>query len=161
MEPSYDEIVIVGITFKNKLNWYIADKFLWIMNLEMLSKEDLDNYFEDEELKSKRYDIRILSEENIEKFLTKIKEYKLDENVLRLKILNRLEKQDDEIDEYYPVLMMDFDNKVLYSQYPEPFSFENYIPNGWEGKYTSFFENIKEENKYWIYKGKNLLDSKI
>ena len=57
--------------------------------------------------------------------------------------------------------MMDFDNKVLYSQYPEPFSFENYIPNGWEGKYDSFFENIKEENKYWIYKGKNLLDSKI
>ena len=161
MEPSYDEIIIVAITFKNKLNWYIADKFLWIMNLEMLSKEDLDNYFEDEELKSKRYDIRILSEENIEKFLTKIKEYKLDENVLRLKILNRLEKQDDEIDEYYPVLMMDFDNKILYSQYPEPFSFENYIPNGWEGKYDSFFENIKEENKYWIYKGKNLLETKI
>lgn len=157
MEPIYDEIIIVGINWKNKLNWYVADKFLWIMNLEMLSKEDIENYFQDEELRNKRQNIKVLSEENIEMFLERIQENKLEENELRLKILNRIEKEDEEIDEYYPTLLLDFDNKILYSQYPEPFSFENYVPENWEGKYESFFDNIEDENRYWIYKDRNLL----
>ena len=53
--------------------------------------------------------------------------------------------------------MLDFDKKTLYSQFPEPFGFENYIPKDWQGKYMSFIENIKDEDKYWIYKNRNLL----
>lgn len=89
-----------------------------------------------------------------------MKNNKFEENVLRLKILNRINnlKEKTEIVDYYPTLMLDFDDKILYSQYQEPFSFENYIPNNWKGKYESFFTKIKDENKYWIYKGKNLLE---
>lgn len=158
--PIYDEIIIVGTIFNNNFDWYITNKLFWIMDLKKLPKNDYDNYFRDKKNKEIRKDIITLSHENIRLFLDKIKEYKVDNiDKLRLEILNRIRDQDKEteLEDYYPSLMLDFDKKILYSQFPEPFGFENYIPQNWEGKYMSFIDYIEDENKYWIYKNKNLL----
>ncbi len=158
-KPIYDKEIIVGVIFNNTFNWYITDKFFWIMDLKKLSKIDYDNYFSNNELKKVRNGIIVLSKENAELFLDNIKEYKADVNILRLNILNEITKknEEDELEEYYPSLMIDFDKNILYSQYPEPLGFENYVPDNWEGKYISFIDNIENKNKYWIYKNKNLL----
>ena len=157
--PIYDEIIIVGVNFNNKFNWYITNKLLWIMDLEKISKKEYDNYFDNQEINEIRKDIITLSEKNADIFLDRLKPYVADINDLRLNIINKLigENQEIELEEYYPTLMLDFDKKILYSQYPEPFRFENYVPETWEGKYISFIDYIQNENKYWLYKGKNLL----
>lgn len=158
--PIYDNIIIVGVILNKKFEWYIASKLFWIMDLEKLSKEDYDEFFEDKENKEIRKDILRLSEKNVKSFLEKIKQYKVNDiNELRLKILKKIEEQNEEmgLEEFYPALLLDFDKKILYSQFPEPFGFENYIPKDWQGKYMSFIENIKDEDKYWIYRNRNLL----
>ncbi len=160
IEPIYDENIIIAIKKNKELNWYIADKFLWIMNLELLSKKELEGYFLNEELRKVRNNCKIVSNENIEIFLDNIKKYKVSIDLLKLKILERISKKgidDEELDDFSPSLLIDFDNNILYSQYPEPFSFENYVPKNWIGKYASFIELIDLKDRYWMHKGKNLL----
>jgi len=157
--PVYDEIIIVGIILNKKLEWYVANKFLWIMDLEKLPKIEYEYYFGNDELKEVRQDINVISINNIQIFLDRIKIYKADINNLRLKILDKIiekKEKDEGLEDFYPALLLDFDNMILYSQYPEPFEFENYVPDNWEGKYMSFIDCVNDEDKYWIYKNKNL-----
>ena len=156
-DPIYDDKIIVGVIFNNKFSWYITDKLLWIMDLKKMSQNDYKEYFSNKKIKNIREDIITLSEKNIEIFLDKIIVYKVDITKLRLKILSKImnTNRENELEDFYPVMLLDFDKKILYSQYPEPFAFENYIPDNWEGKYTSFIDYIDDENKYWIYKNKN------
>ena len=159
-EPIYDEIFIVAIKKNQKINWYIANKYLWIMNLNILSKEELEDYFSDSELKEIRKDFIELSSENIVDFLNKIEKYKVNIDLLKLKILERISNNDinsDELIDFYPTLLIDIDNNIFYSQYPEPFAFENYIPKNWIGKYESFMTLIDEKDMYWMHRGKNIL----
>lgn len=158
--PIYDNIIIVGVIFNKKFEWYITNKLFWIMELEKLSKEDYDDFFKCKENKEAREGIITLSEKNVRIFLDRITQYRVNNiNELRLKILDEIKKKsvESELEEYYPALMLDFDKKILYSQFPEPFEFENYVPENWTGKYMSFIEYIKDEDKYWIYKNRNLL----
>lgn len=159
IEPMYDETLIVSIKKNQEINWYIANKFMWIMNLNILSKEELEDYFTDSELKEIRNDCMELSNENIIRFLNKIEKYKVNIDLLKLKILERISSTGYyELEDFYPALLIDFDNNTLYSQYPEPFAFENYVSNNWRGKYESFLELIDEKDRYWIHKGRNILE---
>ena len=87
IEPIYDENLIVAIKKNEKINWYIADKFLWIMNLNILSKDELESYFSNNELKEIRRNCMIVSNENVEIFLNKVEKYKVNIDLLKLKIL--------------------------------------------------------------------------
>jgi hypothetical protein len=158
-DPIYDERIIVGVVYNNKFNWYITNKLFWILDFKKITKDDYDVYFKDKEVNEVRKDIITLSNDNIELFLDRLEKYKVDINVLRLKILKKIESQgaERELEEYYPALLIDFDKEILYSQYSEPFGFENYIPDNWEGKYISFVDYVESENRYWIYKNVNLL----
>ena len=156
--PIYDEVIIVGVLFNNNFNWYITNKLFWIMDLTKLTKNDYDNYFKNKENYDIRKDIIILSEDNIELFLNRIEKYKININSLRLNILNKIEEKNQELEAYYPALMLDFNKKILYSQFPEPIGFENYVPYNWEGKYHSFIDYIEDEKKYWIFKNINILN---
>lgn len=160
IEPIYDENLIVAIKKNEKINWYIADKFLWIMNLNILSKDELESYFSNNELKEIRRNCMIVSNENVEIFLNKVEKYKVNIDLLKLKILERIDKNgidDEELDDFYPTLLIDFDNNILYSQYPEPFAYENYIPKNWTGKYKTFIELIDLKDRYWIHNNRNIL----
>lgn len=59
---------------------------------------------------------------------------------------------------YSPSILIDFENKMLISYYAEPESFENFVPDGWSGKYQDFLINIPQNQKYWIDEnGKSLI----
>ena len=42
------------------------------------------------------------------------------------------------------------DKKELLSFYPEPASYENYIPENWSGRYEKFLSESSDKYKYWI-----------
>lgn len=59
---------------------------------------------------------------------------------------------------YNPSILIDFENRVFISYYPEPESFEAFVPDGWIGKYQDFTEEIPEKQRYWMDEnGKNLI----
>lgn len=148
LKPIYDTNIIVGIKLNNKLEWYILDKYMCFM-------EGSDIEFSGE-TKEIRDQFRIISEKNITQFLTQIQKYKMNIDNIRLSILEAIEKNED-LEDYFPVILMDFDKKVFFSQYPEPVDYDYYLPENWKEEYISFKKYIPEEKQYWNYKGKNLL----
>ncbi|PGX89552.1 hypothetical protein COE15_27850, partial [Bacillus cereus] len=63
-------------------------------------------------------------------------------------IKNKIEGED--LLDFSPVLLINFDDKKLYSMFPEPASYEEYVPKDWNGKYEDFTELIPKLEKYWI-----------
>ncbi|CAN2250830.1 hypothetical protein STZ1_20602 [Bacillus subtilis] len=49
--------------------------------------------------------------------------------------------------------------KRLYSLFPEPALFEEFLPTGWVRGYKNFTPNIPEEERYWIsVSGENVFE---
>jgi len=89
----------------------------------------------------------------VEEFLQKISDFEVSNEELR-KIL--VQRAYSHISDMLPSLYVDFDNKELTSYYPEPASYELYVPNGWQGKYEQFIEHIPDDYHYWVVNGDNL-----
>ena len=90
IEPIYDETLIVAIKKNKIVHWYIANKYIWIMNLNIFSKEELEDYFSDSELKEIRKDFMELSNENIIRILYKIEKNKENIDIIKLKIKKKI-----------------------------------------------------------------------
>ena len=160
--PVYAENIIVGVLWKDMFIWYVADKELWFLDYRKLDKaygitqrNELDS--EPEERKG----LYILDSNNIEKFLDNITDNLYSSNELQ----NLLMKQwtfmidTDELLNFSPSLYIDFNKKLFFSLYPEPASYEDYLPDKWVGKYCDFLELVPEKFRYWQNnKGINLLN---
>ncbi|EPY2273416.1 hypothetical protein ACXAUS_002278 [Clostridium sporogenes] len=154
LEPLYAENIIVAVIYNNGFKWYVTDKELWFLDYNKLDNEcgNLGISVEDEYEADEREGIKVLNSENIDIFLQRInKDIATKEDLkcfLCKCIKNKTER--DEILNYSPVLLVDFDDKILYSMFPEPASYEEYVPEEWKGKYEDFTELIPESQKYWI-----------
>lgn len=118
--PEYAQTLIVGVLFQKTWSWYITEREYWFLNTEM---ED-------------RFGITVLDETTAETFLNKIIDLKVSTSDLR-KLLVELEDafmSTDEVLEFIPTIYVNFDDRVFYSFFPEPMSFENYVPVGWIGE---------------------------
>ena len=51
--------------------------------------------------------------------------------------------------DYQPIFFFDIPNKAFYSCCPEPISYEDEVPEGWEGLYDSFVELVPDGMRYW------------
>ena len=160
--PQYAENIIVGIKHKNKFGWYILNKFLCLLNLNKLNSQDFKLYMQSEENKNIRIDYKQIDNTNIENFLEKIDIFKIKPENLQLMILDSVKDiANCNIDDFYPVLFFDFDNYTLYSQYPEYFDFESFLPKKWKFYYSDFSNLINYNDKYWIYKNTNIIDKAL
>lgn len=151
LEPIYDTNIIVGIKLENKMEWYVLDKYMCFME-----GDDIAFIGETKEIRNQ---FPIISEKNIIPFLKQIEKYKMNIDIMRLSILDAIEKEND-LEDYFPVVLMDFDKKIFFSQYPEPVDYEYYLPEGWKEEYSNFRKYIPENKQYWKYKGRNLFDDK-
>ena len=95
-----------------------------------------------------RFGIKVVNEFSQITFLDEIKKYKITTKELKKMLMN--ESNYDEKLAYNPSILIDFDNKILTSHYAEPESFEDFVPNGWKGKYQDFTGDIPENQRYWI-----------
>lgn len=65
------------------------------------------------------------------------------------KLWLEFKNDDEEKINYMPSLYIDFDNKELISMYPEPASYEDYVPEGWKSEFKDFMDLIPKEYCYW------------
>ena len=154
LEPIYAENIIVAVIYNNEFKLYVTDKELWFLDYNKLDNEykNLGITVEDEYEADERKGIKVLKGEYIDLFLQRINKDIVTKEVLNNFlcdcIKNRTER--DEILNYSPVLLVNFDEKILYSMFPEQASYEAYVPEGWKGKYEDFTELIPESQKYWL-----------
>jgi len=156
--PKAYENIIVGLKWENSFGWYVSCKEMWFLDETILIKAYLEwahdkglppesAISEDDE----RYGIPILNEDNIDLFLGRIAKYSaaLDELREHLKQEVKNNNLEDVFYDWLPALYIDFDEKVLYSQYTEPASYEDYMPQGWRGYHQDFLDMIEPHNRFW------------
>lgn len=155
LEPVYNENIIVIVIFHKVCSWYVTDKDLWFMDYNKLHRAYNRNGLDFEEISDERLGIEILDNDTAKEFLLRIAEYQISNKELN-KMLESKAKSKEEFDDlldYCPNIYVDFDNKKFYSMFPEPASFEDYIPEGWTGEYRDFTELVPDKDKFWINDG--------
>ena len=152
-EPEYAQNIIVGVLFRNTFSWYITDKKYWYLDYTKYDSALLASGFKGSDIGdySGRFHIAILNEDTAEQFLSHIADKRVLASVLSQMRSARIEanSQDDLLD-FSPCLFVNFDQRQLFSQYPEMIRFEIYIPNGWIGIYRDFTSEIPPDARYWI-----------
>ncbi|MGM7723474.1 hypothetical protein [Metabacillus sp. Hm71] len=149
IEIVYAETIIVGVLYKNNWYWYVTDKEIWFLDLKKLEKAFIDAGYEIniEGDYSDRFNIPIVNRQTAEEFINHLEEYKVTTNQLRKMMLEELSV--DELDKYHPALFVNFDTETLISNFPEPASFEAYVPENWKGLYRDFIEDVPMNERYW------------
>jgi len=167
--PKAYQDIIVGLNWKGQFSWYVSEKEMWFMDLNKLRDITIKRFTEEgiplsrmwsTEDDEERGNIRILSEESIDLFLPRISKYAASVDELReyLKLAIEIETREYVFFEYMPTLFIDFDKKVLYSMYTEPASFEDYVPESWQGYYQDFLDMIVPNERFWYENDKVLFD---
>lgn len=152
--PEYGIDIIVLIKYHEQYSWYLSDKTYWV--LDYIKWGSSFGSVDEREIISEREGLSILDTENWLVFAERISNLKLTKAQLSELILrNRPIVSWDEKGELFPSLFIDFDEKKLFSLFPEYLSFEEFVPNRWEGKYDDFYNLIPESEKYWIVSGVN------
>ena len=156
MKPIYAENIVVAVRQGGCIKWYILDKdycFLDYARLEdAYRKKGYDVVIDD----TLRFGIKVVNEWTQVLFLENIKKYEIAAEELRKMLMN--ESNHNEKLAYNPSILIDFENRLLTSYYSEPEAFEDFVPNGWEGKYQDFTEDIPQDQRYWIdEKGQSLI----
>ncbi|MDI3093074.1 hypothetical protein QJ133_18265 [Priestia megaterium] len=155
LEPIYAENVIVGVIHKKQFQWYVTDRELWYLDYVKFAQafENEGDLAVDEYIEPERKGMEILSSENAGLFLKRIESYKGDAATLLKLFENKIESgEEEDVLDFIPSFLVDFDQKVFYSLFPEPASFEEYVPSDWKGTYEDFTALIPETEKYWINK---------
>ena len=148
MKPVYAENLVVGIIHDRRFEWYILEREACYMDLYKLERANHDAGYEVNFKEECRLGIKVVNRQSMAEFLKRIQPWRT--SVEKLRTLLKAEDDFDERLGYNPSLLMDFDHEVLYSYYPEPASFEHYVPDGWQGKYMVFDEYIPAEQRYWL-----------
>ena len=160
-EFEYAQNIIISIIFRNTFAWYITDKEYWYLDYTKYDRALLESGFKDPTVGdySSRFDIAVLDTDTIEHFLSHIVARRVSSEALSYMLLARKKsnKEEDLLD-FAPCLLVDFDQKQLFSQYPEMIRFEIYVPNGWLGAYHDFTLKIPENARYWIIDGHNVFN---
>jgi hypothetical protein len=158
IQVQYGENIIVAVVLRNKWSWYVTEKDYWFLDLIKLEKAFLIKGYRLPHLGdySDRFNIGVLDENSVDKFLDEISEFKVTSVELRelvLKLACCGKESENFPTELTPSLLVDFDNKLVMSYFPEPASFENFIPDGWKGLYENFLDKVPIQERYWVIDG--------
>lgn len=138
VEPNYPGEIIILIKNNGQYFWFVSEKELWILDLVKLDNafnkrsnlpEVTEVHYEDE-----RKGFEILNEKNVDQFLEVMKDYKVDFSELKefFKLYSEVYPEYPK-EKIQPAFYIDFDKKCFYSYFDEPGSYEQYIPDGWNG----------------------------
>ncbi len=171
-EPEYAENIVVGVVFRQGFVWYVTDKVYWYLDYTIYERALLASGYNKPLVRgySHRFGIAILNEDVAEHFLSQIEDRRVPANALSEMMLVQRQMYEDyssldsldyynDILDFSPCFLVDFDHKAFASLYPEMIRFELYVPDGWTGAYRNFLTEIPEEERYWMVNGRNLFDT--
>lgn len=150
IRPKYAEELIVAIINEDNFNWYILHDYICTLDYNKLENAyRKKGYYDCVIDESDRFGIRVVDGNSKYEFLENIKPFLISTSELR-KMMSE-EKDPDELLGYRPSILIDFDKKCLLSYYPEYWSYEDFVPDGWTGKYQFIDDLIPEKFRFWEY----------
>lgn len=159
MKPSYAKNVITGVIYKKKFSWYVTHEYIWFMDYRK-RYEEYRKWYSDmgrsekrflyetgtfEEYCGMRYGIAVLDRDSAEYFFDKIERYRISAEKLREMYMRA---DESERLAFEPAFYVDFDRRIFYSYFPEPVSYENYVPEGWQSEYREFGKKIPKKYEF-------------
>lgn len=154
LQPIYAQNIIVITRYQGQWQWYITDRDWWFLD-QVKWKRAFEEYgykSDSPQDFSERFRIAIVNIETVEDFLLNIREYKVETKELSTMLV---QERFDHILELVPALYVDFDSQDFISLFPEPASYEDFVPDGWNGYYEDFLQMIPERYRYWILNGED------
>lgn len=159
-EPEYAQNVIVGVTFQHMFTWYVTEKDYWYLDYTKYDRALLASGYSkpiDNDEYAYRSGIAVLNGENAARFLAIIADKRISAKVLMdMMRVRKVGNAKDDLLDFAPCFLVDFDQKHFSSLYPEMIRFELYVPDGWIGTYKDFRDKIPEEERYWIVDGHDI-----
>jgi hypothetical protein len=156
--PEYLRIIIVAVKIRNEWQWYISERRYWILDLEHYQK-DLRKYGGQGDIVSQRFGIGIVDQDSADTFLEHMSHFKVSTQYLRDVVAKASILSLDDAWEFFPSLLVDFENNEVWSNYPEASEFEYYVPDTdwpyWKGFDRPFWDKIPDDHQYWIIEGEN------
>lgn len=144
----YGEKVVVGTIACGKFRWLVCHKDVWVLDYDKWSASFADSNMGD--LAQSRDDIAVLDLNSFTRLLEMNPNYVVPCEILEGILGSNLRPQYvEDVVEYLPSLYVNFDNKLLLSNFYEPLSFEAYVPDGWRAEHKLFTSLIPEEEVYW------------
>lgn len=170
LQPEYAQHIIVAVRYHQAFHWFVTEKDWWYLDWVQLEQAYVEQGYALPHLGTydERFQIGVLDETTVDNFLRNIADYEVKSTELQQFLLNLKESEHQEqqlaedvsfVMECAPSLLVDFDAKILFSSYPEPASFENLVPHGWEGRYEDFLQHIPVSEQYWVHDGRNYFQS--
>lgn len=152
LEPLYAENIVVAVIYNNEFKWYVTDKDIWFMDYNKLYNAygNLGISIEENDDIEEREGIRVLDSESVEVFFQRINKYMTTKEELGNLLFLSIQSEEEDLLDFSPALLINFDDKILYSMFPEPASYEEYVPKDWRGRYEDFTRFIPQSEKYWI-----------
>jgi len=142
-KPIYAEWQVTAVVDNGKWEWYVLFISWCYLDWNKWSKE-----FKERKQETARFGIMTVDEKTKDAFLYAVADYRIATEALRTML--KEETDDDVKCAFEPTILIDFDAKVFVSDYPEMACPENYIPDGWTGKYESFSHMVPREKRYWL-----------
>jgi hypothetical protein len=152
LKPEYSVDIIVLVKFKDKYTWYLSNKEYWVLDYNKWesifeSLGDADSIYGQD----LRDDFPVLDSDNWPSYEKVIKDHLVTKGQLSEMITENLPIESwDKKGELFPSLFVNFDKKELFSLFPEPLAFEDFVPDNWVGEYDNFYELIPATEKYWV-----------
>jgi hypothetical protein len=152
--PKYPEHIIVAVKYSNSFSWYVTNHDPWFLDLNILKAAYKEKFGIDIDINASsdiRCGISLLDESTFGIFKGRISEFRYSTGDLR-ELLYMMIEDSPKLWRYemQPSLFVDFDAKVLYNNYYETVSFENYVPPNWHGSCADIRILIPFEARYWI-----------
>lgn len=157
-EIEYGRDVIVAATFRGKLTWFVSEKEFWILDQQEWAdayKSIVDFSTDDH---SDRFGIPVADEHTAADFLKAISSDAVTGDELQQLLRAQHLAAPDDIGHLLPSLWVDFDRCALRSNFPEPFGFENYAPEGWYADYGPILHLVPAQHRYWVIDGVDVLE---
>ncbi|CDG19385.1 hypothetical protein [Xenorhabdus doucetiae] len=162
-----DDNVVVAIKNNSFIEWYQADREIWVLDRQKWHNSFLEIGMDcPEDSADDRFGILIVNDDTKDKFLENLLPFKVDSKKLdgfREKIKKSSSIWDSA--ELFPMAFIDFDSKKLSACYPyaEKTPVEKYVPDGWSGEFVDFMRKFDEDilpkkEKYWIINGIDYLE---
>ncbi|BFH17778.1 hypothetical protein P4K96_19580 [Bacillus cereus] len=152
VEPNFPDTVVVLVKHEEKYTWYVSEKELWIMDLLQLEnafrrKFNQPKVTETEADYEERVGCEILSEKNISQFQEAMKDFEVSYTEL-IEYFNLYSEVylDGVNSEVETSFYLDFDNKIFYSFFKEPGSYEYFVPTDWKGIFEKDAKKVIPEN---------------
>ncbi|MSS84576.1 hypothetical protein FYJ24_07330 [Actinomycetaceae bacterium WB03_NA08] len=170
LEPDYSDAFVVASVLGGEFSWYVTPPDYWCLDYRRIwrdaDEQELEQYrsfFGDGYFHNKgsvfgpREDMVILDSKSAPVFLERIARDRASVAELRewLSIVWHPQHTDENDDGMWywawrPTFYVNFDEKVFYSSYTEPGSWERCAPEGWRSQWHSFLYLVPEEYRYWV-----------